>query len=91
MKHTFAKPFSYEGADYAELDLDIENMTGQDLADIKRTWAASGNFSPVPTADMDFCAIAAAHAAKVPVDLLYALPAKEFNKVTQAVFNFLNS
>lgn len=90
MKHKFAKPFTFEDVEYTELDLDLDSMTGQDLADIKRSWALAGNFSPVPAADLDFCAAAAAHAAKVPSELIYALPAKEFNKVTQAVMNFLN-
>lgn len=89
-KHTFKTPFHFEGKDYPDIDMDLDGLTGQDLSDVKRRWAAAGNFSPLPSTDMDFCAEVAATAAKLPVEFFQALPAREFNKVTQAVSNFLH-
>lgn len=89
MKHVFDKPFNFEGAEYKELDLKLDALTGQDISAAKREWAAAGNFSPVPVADSDFCAAVAAKACKLPIEFFYALPAKEYTKLTQAVSNFL--
>lgn len=89
MKHTFEKPFNFEGKEYKELEIPLENLTGQDISAAKREWSASGNFSPVPVADSDFCASVAARACKLPVEFFYSLPAKEYTKLTQAVSNFL--
>lgn len=89
MKHAFEKPFNFEGKEYKELEIPLENLTGQDISAAKREWSASGNFSPVPVADSDFCASVAARACKLPVEFFYALPAKEYTKLTQAVSNFL--
>lgn len=89
MKHQFDKPFEFEGKKYETLDIPLEALTGQDISAAKREWAAAGNFSPVPAADSDFCASLAARACKLPVEFFYALPAKEYTKLTQAVSNFL--
>lgn len=89
MKHIFDKPFNFEGKEYKEVDIPLDGLTGQDISAAKREWAGSGNFSPVPAADSDFCAAVAARATKLPVDFFYALPAKEYTKLTQAVSNFL--
>lgn len=89
MKHKFAKPFNFEGKEYKELDIPLEELSGQDLSAAKREWAAAGNFSPVPVSDPDYCASVAARACKLPVEFFYALPAKEYTRLTQAVSNFL--
>jgi hypothetical protein len=91
MKHVFNAPVTFEGTEYKELDLKLEEMTGRDISAAKREWAVSGNFSPVPSADMDFCAILAAKASKQPLEFMQALPAREYTRLTQAVSNFLMS
>lgn len=91
MKYVFQSPFNFEGKEYKELDIPIENLTGQDISAAKREWASAGNFSPVPVADSDFCAAVAARACKLPVEFFYALPAREYAKLTQTVSNFLLS
>jgi len=90
-KHKFSAPIHFEGQEYPEIELDLDGLTGQDLSNVKRRWAAAGHFSPLPSTDMDFCAEVAATAAKLPVEFFHALPAREFNKITQAVSNFLNA
>lgn len=89
MKHVFAKPFEFEGKEYKDITLDLESLTGHDISAVKREWTAAGNFSAIPVTDSDFCAAVAARASKLPVEFFYALPAKEYARLTQAVSNFL--
>lgn len=89
MKHTFSAPYTFEGTEFTEIEMDLESMTGKDISVAKREWAAGGNFNPVPATDMDFCAALAAQAAKQPVEFFEQMPAREYTKVTQAVSNFL--
>ena len=89
MKHLFTKPVSFEGVEYTEIEMNLEELTGKDISQIKRQWAGKGNFSPVPAADMDFQAMAACHAASLPHEFADALPAKEYTQLCTAVGNFL--
>lgn len=90
-KHVLAKEFKFEDQKITEIDLDLDSLTGRDISEVKRQWAAEGNFSPMPSTDVDFCAMLAAKASKLPIDLIQSLPAKEYTKVAQAVSNFLNA
>lgn len=90
MKHKFAKPYKFDDIEFTEIELDLDALTGKDISSAKRVWAMAGNFSPMPSADMDFCAALAAQASKQPIEFFEQLPAREFNKVTQMVSNFLN-
>lgn len=89
MKHIFKKPYMFDGTEYTELEIPLDDLTGQDLSAAKREWAAAGNFSPVPISDADFCATVAAKACKLQVEFFYGLPAREYSKLTLAVSNFL--
>lgn len=89
MKHVFSKPFEFEGKEYKEIDIKLDALTGRDISVAKREWAGDGNFSPVPASDQDFCVAVAAKASKLPIEFFYALPAREYTKLTQAVSNFL--
>ena len=89
MKHTFSKPYTFDGVEHTELEIDLDSLKGKDISAAKRAWALAGNFSPVPASDMDFCAALAAQASKQPVEFFEELPAGEYTKITQAVSNFL--
>jgi len=89
MKITLSKPFSYEGKEYEDLTLDIESMTGEDLEAAERLIKAAGDAPVVPELSKAYQAILAARAAKVPVEMIRALPARDYSKVTMAIGNFL--
>lgn len=89
MKYTFPNKVEFEGKQYADINLDLESLTGADMSAVKREWTAAGNFSALVSTDMDFCACVAAKAAKLPLEFFTALPAKEYIKITQTVSNFL--
>lgn len=89
MKHEFDKPFTFDGKEHTEITMDLDALTGRDISAAKKEWVAAGNFSPIPAADSDYCAIVAARASKLPLEFFYELPAREYSKLTQAVSNFL--
>ena len=89
MKIALSKPFNYEGKEYSDLNLDIENMTGEDLEAAERILRATGDTPVVPELSKAYQAILAAKAAQVPKEMIRALPAKDYSKITMAVGNFL--
>jgi len=89
MKHVLKKTFTFEGKEFTEIDLDIEALTGDDLIKASKEARILGDVAPVQELSMTYLAVVAAKAAKVPVDMINALPAKEFSKVKIVVQNFL--
>lgn len=89
MTHVFAKPYTFEGKEYASIDIDLESFTGAQFAAVKKSWAKEGNYAAVPALDSEFCIRCAAHLAKQPVEFFEQLPAGEYCKLAQAVSGFL--
>ena len=88
MRIELTKPLEFEGATVDHLDLDLEALTGKDLLAAERE-AMSLSSGPVTDISKTYAACVAAKAAKVVVDLLLALPAKDFTRVTAEVQGFL--
>lgn len=85
-----SRPFVFEDKEYKEIVMDFEGLTGQDLISASNTAKTLGDASLVfAEASKAYLAAVAAQAAKVPVELIMALPAKDFTAVTLAVQNFL--
>lgn len=91
MKIVFDKPLSFEGKEYAELDLNLDGLTGQDMINADIEARILGDKTAMLEVSKTYQAIIAAKAAKVPVELIKTLPAKEFSRITGNVFNFLFS
>lgn len=89
VKFTFSKPYTFEGTEYSEIDVDLEGLIGKDVSAAKREWARQGNFAAIVPADLDFCAYIAAKAAKQPFEFVEGLPAKDYCKLATQVSNFL--
>lgn len=89
MKYVFAKPYTFEEKEYKEIDLDLDSLKGADIAAAKKKFTQGGNFSAVPAADSEFCAMLGAQVAKLPIEFFQGLPAKEYVKLTQEISNFL--
>lgn len=87
--HDFKKPVDFEGAKHESIAMDLDALTGRDISQVKSEWAMDGKFSPVPSADLDFCAMIACRAAGLPKEFADALPARDYLAVTQKVSNFL--
>jgi hypothetical protein len=89
MKHVLAKPFTFEGAEYTELDIDLDGLKGSDLVNIEQELTAKGVATVMPEISKQYQMHVAARAAKVPVELIEALPMKEASAITVKVVNFL--
>lgn len=89
MLHILTKDYEFEGKTYSELQLNLDDLTGKDVSAAKREWARSGNYSPLMASDTDFCVFLAAKSAKLPVEFMEGLPAKDYCAIGQAVSNFL--
>lgn len=88
----FAKPFTFEGKDYEQIDLSgLENLTGDDLLKADQAYAASGNYSPVPELTLAYALSIAATAAGVPHEFFKRIPGKEALKIKNEVVRFLNN
>ena len=89
MKHTFSKPYQFEGQTYTELDIDLDSVSGADILLAKRRFASAGGFSPALATDPEFCVFLLARVAKQPIEFFQSMPARDFCALTQAVSNFL--
>lgn len=96
---TFSKEYTFEGKKYNEIELDLENITGQDLINYKNTYrkntqnrvdnVLARNIATM-TMDTDFLLILASDRSnpKVPLEFFTSLPAKDFMKVMNELSAF---
>lgn len=89
MKFELSKEITFEEKLYKELNVDLEGLTGQDLLNAEREFTLTGGVTSVAETSKGYLAIIAAKACKVPIDLINALSAKDFSKLTIMVQNFL--
>ncbi len=94
MKIKLKKAIEYKGAEYKELDMDLDALTGAQLIKAKSQLTVRAdspiNFDTIaPQLSMEFQARVAAEASGVPYEVIQALPAKDFVQVTNAVRDFL--
>ncbi|TGV29902.1 phage tail assembly protein [Mesorhizobium sp. M00.F.Ca.ET.186.01.1.1] len=88
--YKLSRPFSFDGTEYTELKLDLDDLTGEDLIACERQLnATTDDVVFVKELSKPYLALVAARAAKVPVELIRKLPGKDFSKVTMQVQNFL--
>ena len=55
MLYKFKTPYEFEGKKYEELEADLTQLKGRDLADAKRAYTKAGNFAVLPVTDADYC------------------------------------
>lgn len=88
-EHIFKKPFTYEGKTYEKLTFDFEHLTGRDIIKTDEEMAASGKFAISPEVSRDFQQKLAARAAGVGSDVIEAMNAADFMRITNFARNFL--
>ncbi|WP_068775776.1 phage tail assembly protein [Paenibacillus sp. FJAT-26967] len=90
--YKLSRPFTFEGNEYTELTLDFEKLTGNDLLSCERQMqliTGASEYVPMKQISQAYQAVVTARAAAVPVELIQALPAKDFSKVTLRASTFL--
>ena len=89
MDVTLKNPITFDGVVHSKLILDFDELSGQDLINATKETKALGDQSPVIEFSKIYLSVVVAKAAKVPVDLILALKAKDFTLVTLHCQNFL--
>ena len=84
-----SKPITYEDIEYTVLRLDLDGLTGNDLLKAEKEFVLAGGRANVPELSKGYLSIVAAKASKVPTELIHALPARDFSRVTLAAQDFL--
>lgn len=87
--YTLSKKVEFEGKEFNELELNFDELTGEDLEAAAIEFTATGNSAPVVELSKPYLAIVVGKAAKVPTLLIRKLPAKDYSKVTVRAQNFL--
>lgn len=91
MKIELSKPYMFDGKEYKEITLDMEQINGRTLVDIGRQYAKefSKDTEMVKAVDERYLLMIAESVSGLPTPFFYDLPAHEFIKVTNAVLGFL--
>lgn len=88
MELKLSKETEFEGVKYVTLDIDLDSLTGKDLINAEsEAYALLGR--PATDLDKAYHACVAARAAKVPADLFYVIPARDFASIAREVQSFL--
>lgn len=90
MKITMKKPVAFEGREIKEIELDLEGLTGADLAQAEREYLAMGGQMTSLTLSISYCQSLAARAANLPVEAIRAMAAKDSARITMEVQLFLH-
>ena len=87
--HKFKVPFEYEGTKYTTLNFYFERLTGRDMIAIENEMQANNEYAIDPLLSRNFQSKMASKAGNIASDTLEAMPIQEFNKIVNAVRNFL--
>ena len=89
--HQFEKPFIYEGKTYEKLSFDFGRLTGKDFLKIEQEMNMQGLAVVTPEYSTHFIDRMAVRASveKISLDLIEALPLKDFSILRGQVKDFL--
>lgn len=90
--HKLSRPFTFEEKTYAELNIDFDKLTGDDLILAETAFKADNpqrGIDYVKETSKAYLAYVVAAAAGVHPDLIKQLPAKDFCSLTLRAQNFL--
>lgn len=91
MKIQLKKALKHKGKDLTELNIPLEELTGADLIEIDKQNIDMDDRKAMilPEFSKSYLIAVAARAARIPVEVLRQLGARDFTVVTGAVQNFL--
>lgn len=89
MKYIFEKPYEFEGETYTDIEFNLENLKGTDIAAVKRKYVAAGGAAVIPTVDMEFTVLLLNRVTKKPIEFFNSLPARDYVRITSMVTDFL--
>ncbi|GHS91252.1 hypothetical protein AGMMS49957_18030 [Synergistales bacterium] len=89
MKIQLKKALRHKGQDLTELDIQLETLTGVDLIEVEQQLFKSGKVALMPDYSKVYLIRVAARAARIPVEVMETLSARDFTVVTNQVQSFL--
>ena len=91
MKIQLKKAITHKGNELTTLDLELDNLTGNDLIDVEDQILKTGN--PIQSTDFSrvYLITVAARALHMPVEILKQMCARDFARVVNEVRNFLTA
>ena len=89
MKVKLQKALRHKGQELTELDIPLEVLTGADLIEVEQQLLKSGKITLITDFAKVYLIRVAARAAKIPVEVMENLSARDFTAITNRVQNFL--
>lgn len=87
--HVFKNPFEYQGQKFKTLCFNFNKLTGRDLVAVENEMMNNNEFALDPVLSRNYLGKLASKASGVPNDVIEAMPAIDFKKITDAARNFL--
>ena len=89
MKITLSKPLKYQDKELNDLDLVLDDLTGQDLIDVEEDLKRKGITVNAWEYSRTFLISIAARALNIPANSLKSLSAKDFTSIINETLSFL--
>jgi hypothetical protein len=89
MKIQLKKALRHKGQELTELDIPLETLTGADLIEVEQQFLKTGKVALFMDTTKAYLIRVAARAAKIPVEVLEGLSARDFTVVSNQVQVFL--
>ena len=89
MKIKLSKAIKHKGENIEILDINLDDLTGNDLIEVEKQLTQSGEVSIVTDFNKIYLITIAARALHIPVEILKFVSAKDFTRITNEVRNFL--
>lgn len=81
-----SKTYDFEGQKISEIDLSgLQNLTVNDMIQVNKRLASSGNVSILPENDLNFAINMAARASEIPIEFFLALAPRDGIRVKAKV------
>lgn len=89
MKITLSQALKYQDKEINTLDLDLDNLTGNDLIDVEEDLKKRGVNVNAWEYSRTYLIALAARAVHIPVEALRSVSAKDFTAIVNEVLSFL--
>ena len=87
--HRFKKPYEFDGKKFEALNFYFDRLTGHDMLKVEQEMQDNSEFAVASEISKSFQCRIAARAANVGSDVIFAMPLRDFNKITNAARSFL--
>ena len=83
------KPFTFEGETYTELNIPLEDITGQQLYEAERIYVKNGGSTVGMEYNLEFIFILCSMVSEKPIELFYAMSATDAYHLKYKIAGFL--